>query len=405
MYGAPLVDISTWSHWVSTLLEDPGNGYVSLSDAIATLANIPPNFQPWTTPAYSDLNFMLLGNLISNMTNQSMPALYHDTVFAPLGMTSSNFTAPSDPASIARAVLPLDPGSYFSAEPAFYTPSGGILSTVHDLQKLGIGILNHTLLSAEATRKWMKPTSHTASLTDSVGGPWEIHRYIHPNSTKVTDLYTKLGSSGVWGGVLVAIPKYDAGFVMLNAYSGSTRGNAASVVMDYVVDHVLPALEAQAAAEAKQNFAGTYTCDTIANTSVTIVYNQSSYGESNSGLQITQWTYNGTNVLTGPFFNKSTTPLRLEPSIRNQDVGQAGQIAFKSGRNDNYLSYLDAIKVPGSKIIGPFTGFNAANADFLSIDYYRWAGVGADMFVFDVGVDGKATALTPAVDRVKLKRA
>ena len=335
-----------------------------------------------------------------------MPALYQDTVFAPLGMTSSSFTAPTDPASLARAVLPLDPATAFTREPAFYTPSGGILSTIHDMQKLGIGILNYTLLSDDATRKWMKPVSHTASLSDSVGAPWEIHRYIHPNSTKVTDLYTKLGSSGPWGGVLVLIPQYDAGFTVLTSYTGISRAITANILMDYVVNYILPALDAQAAAEAKINFVGTYTSDSLTNTSVTIGYNETAgHGGSNSPLVVTSWHYNGTDVLKGKFFNSSTGVLHLEPSIPNENIGQPGQVAFQAARAFNYLTYVDAMKVPGSHVYGPFTGFSFANGDFLDIDYDRWAGVGADLFVFDVDGGGKATALTPAVDRIKLKRA
>lgn len=344
---------------------------------------------------------------MSNITNQSLPALYHDTVFAPLGMTSSNITAPTDPASLAHAVLPLSTSSGFMLEPAFLAPSGGILSTVHDLQRLATGILNHTLLSPEATRKWMKPTSHTASLTFSVGAPWEILRYIHPNSTRVTDLYTKSGSSGCWGGEVVIIPEYNAGFVMLAEYTGPTRGSAQAVVLDYVANYVLPALEAQAAAEAKASFVGTYTTNSIPDTSITIGYEPGKIGYPNSAIYVSNWTYNGTDVLKGPFFNGSKSPLYLEPSIPNPNIDQAGQVAFQAGRGINYLTYVDALNtslIEPLAVIGPFTGSDYSNMDFFTVDYERWAGVGADMFVFDADADGKSTALTPAVDRVKLKK-
>ena len=191
---------------------------------------------------------------------------------------------------------------------------------------------------------------------------------------------------------------------MLNAYTGSSRGSAALIMLDYVVDYVLPGLEAQAAAESKRNFAGTYTSDSTPNTSVTIAYNESGFGSSNSSLLVTHWRYNGRNVLTGPFFNASIGFLHLEPSIPNGKVGQAGQVAFQAARSPNFLTYVDAMKVSMSKVIGSFTGFLDSNGDFTVIDYDRWGGVGADMFVFDVDARGKATALTPAVDRVKLRR-
>lgn len=62
------------------------------------------------------------------------------------------------------------------------------------------------------------------------------------------------------------------------------------------------------------------------------------------------------------------------------------------------------MKVPAAKVIGPFTGAGNSNGDFLVIDHDRWAGVSADMFVFDVDTSGRAVALTPVVDRVRLSR-
>lgn len=168
-------------------------------------------------------------------------------------MESSYDAHPTAKAEVARSVIAGYPATGFAIESNFTTPSGGILSTISDLSKLGIGILNNTLISAQAMRKWMKPQTHTASLSYSIGAGFEIHRYVHPSTGKVTDLYTKLGDSGSYGGALVLIPQYDAGFAMLNAYSnGTIRPVAALVILDYVTDALLPALEAQAAVEAQR---------------------------------------------------------------------------------------------------------------------------------------------------------
>lgn len=160
---------------------------------------------------------MLLGVAISNITGMSASSMYRDAVFGPLNMTSSNDKHAAHKETLSRSVVAGPPKENFALDTGFATPSGGLLSTISDLQKLGVGILNHTLLSAEATRKWMKPTSHTASLSYSIGAPWEIHRYVNPKTGKVTDMYTKLDDSGYYGGVVVLMPEYDAGFTMLNA--------------------------------------------------------------------------------------------------------------------------------------------------------------------------------------------
>lgn len=47
--------------------------------------------------------------------------------------------------------------------------------------------------------------SHTARLQYAVGRPWEIIRYTHPSGA-ITDIYTKLGDSGVYSSILVLLP-------------------------------------------------------------------------------------------------------------------------------------------------------------------------------------------------------
>jgi hypothetical protein len=261
-----------------------------------------------------------------------------------------------------------------------------------------VAILNNTLLSPATTRKWMKPQSHTASLSYSIGGGWEIHRYVHPSTSKVTDLYTKLGDSGAYGGALVVIPQYDAGFVMLDAYSGSAvRSPAALAILDYVTNAVLPALEAQAEAEAKANYVGTY-ADAALNSSVTVTLN-------GTGLTITAWTFNGTDVLAGPLFGGKRP--RLEPSIPQQTPdGSPGRVAFQASTvaQSQTLTYTAAMQNPDSGVIGTWTGFYATNGDFVYTDAARYGGVGRSLVVFDVDADGRATACSPAVDRVTLKR-
>lgn len=201
------------------------------------------------------------------------------------------------------------------------------------------------------------------------------------------------------------IPQYDAGFAMLNAYTGESRYQSSAMVLDYVVNYILPGLDAQADAEAKANYVGTYKTSSVPNTFVTIGYNETTFIRgSNSPLFIKEWIYNGTDVIKGPFFNTSTARLRLEPSIPNQNIGGPGQVAFQVGRGTNYLTYVDAMNDPSAETIGPFTGMSNANQDFNVVDSDRWAGVGADMFVFDVDADGRAVACTPAVDRVKLQK-
>jgi len=400
-YGFPPVDISTLSPcWTDT---DPFA--CPTEEIIKDASSLPPSYLPWTSPSYTNAGFVMLGLTISTILNKPMDDVYINSIFKPLGMTSSRSsnTPPASQDEINRSVVVGDAAAWFSPG-GVSTPSGGLLSTTNDLSKFGINILNSTLLPQAATHKWMKPTTFTASLNYAVGAPWEIYRYIHPSTGKVTDLYTKLGDSGPFGGILVLIPEYNAGFSMLNGAANDTVRSAGSLmILDAVTEVLLPTLEAEAAAEAARNFVGTYvSTDPQLNSSVTVSFNTSTAAGSVSGLSLSGWISNSSDSLA--FFDPTgagTIP-RLLPSIVNYAESAPGQVAMKVTTNPQLSSYV-AAAAEGS---GPFTGFYATNGDWLTGDsigtYYD--GRPVNTFVFDVDADGLALAVTPGATGARLER-
>jgi CubicO group peptidase (beta-lactamase class C family) len=130
-YGLPPVNVSALGPCATDYIS--GNTFCSAPDGIQGVAGLPPNFLPWTTPAYSDEGFMLLGIAISNLTGKPLTDVYRDSVFGPLGMNSSFDTHPTTDPLLGRSVVSGDPAANFALETGFTTPSGGILSTVNDL--------------------------------------------------------------------------------------------------------------------------------------------------------------------------------------------------------------------------------------------------------------------------------
>ena len=356
----------------------------------------PPVFLPWTNPAYSDNGLMLLGLAIENFTGRSLDEIYSDSIFGPLGMDSSfSLTPPNDTSS--RWVQPGDaPNPPFILDAGISRFSGGIFSTLNDLAKFSTGVLNSTQLPTDVTRKWMKPISHTAHLWYSVGRPWEIYRYVHP-SGKTTDLYTKLGDSGDYGGQVVLIPDYDAGFNILGTSTSRTRGDATYLVEDMITYAMLPALEAQAKAEAGRNLAGRYV-STIEglNSSLTLAINDRAGAPT--GLVVTEWISNGTDFLASVKNYFAYDPLRIVPTIPDQG---SGQVAF---RHSNVVEA--EVKKEGVAGLGLFTGQLALNLDWLTVDSMvsTYGGYDLFLFVFDVEDDGRASAITLPGLRVKLER-
>ncbi|KAJ5628288.1 hypothetical protein N7490_010516 [Penicillium lividum] len=396
-WGLPPTDISTlgpcWN--ISGTCDGP--------DLIEAVRNQPPAFLPWQTPIYANDNFIMLGLMMSNITGRSMADIYQKELFEPLNLTSSFSSPPTSRADLARAVVAGAPEiSGFFTDIPVSTPSGGLFTSSNDFAKFGISILNSTLLPYNTTRKWMKPHSHSASLTYSLGAPWEIIRYLNPSTGKVTDLYTKLGDSGFYGSIIVLIPDYDAGFSILAASTGAERSAVTNAILDSIADTVLPALEAQAAFEATRNYVGTYESTDSVNSTITVAFNESSVITSKSGLSITRWISNGTDVLASDRFQGGRPRLLL--SIPKQTVdGEEGQVAFQVTPQPQLWSYF----APGAKRLqttGPFSGQYNTNYDWLVADAAHYAGLGMNLFVFGVNEHGNATSLRPAAQRVTLQR-
>ncbi|KAL8820041.1 MAG: hypothetical protein Q9223_001647 [Gallowayella weberi] len=348
----------------------------------------PPVFLPWTSPEYTDFGYMMLGLAITNITGKSIHNLYRESIFSPLDMSSSVSLPSPDNTTWKNYVIPGDvKNGFLSSEqiPEVTIPSGGIFSTTNDLAKLGIAILNSTLLPPDQTRKWMKPVSHTANLVYSVGRPWEIYRYTHPTSGIVTDIYTKGGDSGAYGGSIILIPDFDAGFSILGASSLKERTTVTLALADLVIDAMMPALMAQAESEAGQNFVGTYTSTTPGlNTTLTLTLNQSQ--GANPGLTISSFISNGTDVLAAEVLG--VNPVRLLPTISDAKTHQA---AFRTS----------ATTQPSQ---GLFSRQFNAFADWLVADSSTYGGLAVGLFVFDLGDGGKAEAVSPVGWRVKLDK-
>ncbi|RAK81929.1 serine hydrolase domain-containing protein [Aspergillus fijiensis CBS 313.89] len=374
------------------------------TNVIDSMGSRPPTFKPWWTPMYSDANFEMLALMISNITGKSISEIYQTEVFDSLNLSSTFSSPPTSNVTQARAVVAGPAAAGFYLEIPFTTPSGGIYSSTNDLATFGVSILNHTLLPETTTRKWMKPQTHTASLTASIGAPWEIVRVVSPTTGRVTDIYTKLGDSGYYGGIVALIPDYDAGFSILAASTSDQRSALTNVILDYITLSVLPALEAQAALEAAQNLVGTYVSeDPSLNSSVTIATDDS-VGSSSyfHGLRLTQWISNNTDLLASPYLS-GYKPRLLLSIPKSTPRGVAGEVAFQVSRFPQTYSYF-ASNAADLGVIGPFTGQYNTNLDFWSTDtiYYGTRGLGT--FVFTVDGDGKASAISPTAAKIKLER-
>ncbi|KAJ5837088.1 hypothetical protein N7447_003114 [Penicillium robsamsonii] len=376
-YGLPLLNESNLSLWPSCLGEQTmGCNPVSWD---VSHAPRPPVFLPWQSPEYANGGYIFLGLAISNLTGKTMDK-------CPL--TRLRLPTPRAP----RSVLSEELDTQFTPDGGATNPSGGLFSTTNDLSKLGVALLNSTLLPSEKTREWMKPVTHTSSLRYSVGSPWEIYRFVHAGSGVVTDLYTKLGDSGYYGGIVVVIPDFNAGFTLLSASTQPSRSSEVLLAIDLITNAIIPALMAQAAAEAGHNFAGAYKAEDL-NSSLTLTVVPPT--DPAPGLNITSWISNGTDItaLVPRLFGGIGS--RLVPSIVSEKA--SGELALRGytvtqGQHPGVGS--------SSSLFSSFYDFN----DWTMLDQLTWGGIATSLFVFDVEETGTVKSVTPGAYRVRMAK-
>ena len=350
----------------------------------------PPVFSPWTTPIYTNEGFALLSYALENITGRPFSTLFQEDMVKPLGMDSTTLQV----TDLVRAVIP--GGNTSRAYTNYLTlavndfASGGVLSSINDLAKLGLSILNSTLLPQQETRKWLKPISHTGSLQLSIGRPWEIFRVTNPINGCVSDLYTKGGDGPGFSSYLILSPDHGAGFTILIAGNASTL-IASPAIADILTSTVIPALESQAAAEAAESFAGTYASKSPSlNSSVTLSVDPS----RGAGLLVTSWISNGTDMFSWLASSAGDELSLFQTDLRDTPVGQAGQVAFRG--TFGLSKYKCDVEI--------FVDQATTDLAWADVESLFYGGASFDLFVFDVDAKRDAIAVRPAATRAKLQK-
>ena len=361
---------------------------------LQTVTERAPVYLPWTTPAYTDLGYNLLALAVENITGKSFSAMIKEDMFQPLGLTSTYWSG--ELPGLTQAVVPGGNTTFgvitIAGTDADAPASGGVYSSVNDLAKYGTSILNSTLLCPEETRKWLKPIAHSGSLELSLGRPWEIIRITQPVSGRVNDLYVKFGSGTGSGALLVLSPDHGAGMSLLvTANTTDDLNYEDTIVGDALTSTVIPALEAQAAKEASQNFAGTYTSTTPGlNSSLTLAVDLT----QGPGLIIISWISNSTDMFSDSGLLAGSKGSIYPSNVLPVGTGKAGKIAFRAA--------FPSVDFSGD--VGPFTRQLTIDATWIGMDGTYYRGIGIDLFIFDVDATGKATSVSPAVTRATLKK-
>jgi hypothetical protein len=296
------------------------------------------------------------------MTGKSFDEVMKKSVWGPLNLRQSSVFAPEDQSQIVTP--PGDPMFNMSIGDA--APGGGMYMSISDASKHIHAVLNNKQLTPLQTRRWLKPTTHTADLRLSIGSPWEIQRIEGMSKWHNVDIYTKAGSIGSWTSQYGIIPDYDVGYNVFVATNGSVH---AGIIEDIVQQNILPALYNVAREQANAKFGGIYSANGI-NSSMTLGV------DSQHGLVIQNWISNGTDMFKVPGSGKP--PLRALPT----NLKAANRVAFR--------------------ILPQRSGKGCMS--WLGVDVKRYGIKALDSLVFHTGADGSATSVVLPAFRAKLTK-
>ncbi|KAI0149601.1 beta-lactamase/transpeptidase-like protein [Xylariaceae sp. FL1272] len=352
-------------------------------------------YGPYTTPAYSNIHYDLLGLVIERVSGQSYADYIQDTILTPLNMTRTFLTKPDDDSIGFISVGE----SFWSNNYGFMQADGGLYSSSNDLLKFGQGILGHKLLDEVTARLWLKPRSHTSSLGLSVGSPWEIGRsYNLTSDGRLVDVYTKNGGIPDYNAIFILIPDYDIVASIVSAGPASSLSTQLEIAT-IALESFTPAVEAAGKSEATTSFAGTY-ADEASNSSITIAI------DDGPGLVVKNWTANGFNVFeVFPIISS----LKAEGSAQGQPSDYLSIRLYPTGLQSNnesaWRAVYDTTSPSAVEQSDQLFIIQPSCQTWSTIDNSVYGMRGFDDFVFGIdGCTGKATTVSPRAWRQTLVR-
>ncbi|KAK0641455.1 beta-lactamase/transpeptidase-like protein [Cercophora newfieldiana] len=343
---------------------------------------------PWAlsdqTPNYSTLAFQLLAYAAENITGESFPDIVANQLIKPLNLTRTSVPIPHNETNVVNY-----PTLAWDLDLGDLSPGGGYSQSASDLSALGRSILRSTLLPRALTRRWLTPATHTGTLRNSMGLPWEIMRHpvpatlASPTTTRNVDVYTKQGGGGVYTTLIGLSPDHDIGVSILTA--GDETQAAFNTIRDTFLDVWLGAAEEAARDQAQATYEGTYASDG-SNSSVVVGL---SPGEP--ALFVNQVISNGTDVLEYVVDAAGLGGKKGEFGLWLYPMGLVDEGGEKGGKRVAFRGWPGVVGEKPSETCGSW-----AESDRL-----RWGNYPGDLYVFEVDQGGKAVAVeNPGLGRV-----
>jgi len=205
-----------------------------------------------------------------------------------------------------------------------------MFSSTSDLITFSSAILNHRLLSAAATRKWLQPLAFTTASSFSVGAPWEIGRSDTLTvDGRTIDVYTKTGDLGAYHAVIALVQDYDLVVtVMTGGQEVSAEPASRTIFLSTALRALIPALEKAGRDEAASaGYVGVF-ADEASNSSLVLT------SDGGPGLVMQSFNVRGFNVL-GQFGSYSLAALETASQLSTKPPVKADARLYPTDRRSN----------------------------------------------------------------------
>lgn len=242
-------------------------------------------------------------------------------------------------------------------------------------------ILDASLLSPTRTRQWLRPVAYAGGLTADIGMPWEIYRVSHLTlDRRPVDVYTKSGGIPGYASMVLLLPEYDVGATIL--VSSDKEYDPSVVLVDVILETLIPQLESLAREQAEAKYAGSYVggsqgANGTNSTGATLTISV----DDGPGLRITEWTNRGKSILDVLASDRNTARRNVEARL------------YPVGEGERWRVVVEGPAPEGSSPDLP-SGMCKA---WFRVDGMRYASLSFEEFVFEVGEDGVTGVRNPGL--------
>ena len=289
------------------------------TEVLHNLKKRKPIFAPNQQSTYSNVNYLLLGLVLENVTGMAYHDYVRQTIFEPLDMSSSSLEKPLD----EHAVLPLRQYRW-DVDEGIHNPAGGIYSSSSDISKYVRYILTHYNALAKGVN-WMMPASWSTGVNSFYGMPFEIFRTdrILRDSKRPVTFVGKAGGVEQYYSWMSILPEYGLGITMMVGGDYSLL----RAIQEIVSVDLVRAAEDLIWKDVDNNYSGTYlSTDPSLNSSISLSVSPT------TGLVMNSFVSNGTDVFASLLSDSSQheaqpRPLQLVPTLLfKNETAQQGEI-------------------------------------------------------------------------------